>query len=129
MDKVYLNICRLAIIGSNCKLQFYMDHLTDQEITEIKHKTMYIYHLSKDYVVENLLHLENLPHLRHVRYLEKLIKKYIDHGFVLIRYNEKTDLGHMIWPQHRGYFLYDTYDNAVMTYEEFIKEEIKYRKN
>jgi len=130
MDKVYLNIYRLAIIGSNCKLQFYMDHLTDQEITEIKHKTMYIYRLSKDYVVENLFHLENLPHLRHIRSLEKLIKKYIDHGFVLIRYNEKTEIGHMIRPQHPGYFfLYDTYDNAVMTYEEFIKEEIKYRKN
>jgi hypothetical protein len=60
MDNIYLNICRLAIIGSNHKLQFYMDHLTDKEISEIKHKTMYIYHLSKDYVVENLFHLENL---------------------------------------------------------------------
>lgn len=130
MDNVYLNINRLAITGSNCKLQFYMDHLTDQEITEIKHKTMYIYYLSKDNVIKNLMYLENLPHVRNCRSLEKLIKKYIDHGFGLIRYNEKTVIGHMIWPQHPGYFfLYDQDNNAVMTYEEFIKEEIKYRKN
>ena len=90
---------------------------------------MYIYHLSKDNVVKNLMYLENLPHVRNCRSLEKLIKKYIDRGFILIRYNEKTEIGHMNWPQYRGYFLYDQDDNAVMSYEEFIKEEIKYRKN
>jgi len=112
-----LNICKLAIISSPYKLHIYMDHLTYQEICEITGKRMYISKLVKP--------TNRFDQIDQFEKIEKQIKKYINHGFILTKRYDKTELSHMPWPTKIGNYLYDAYNNEVLTYEEFIKNEYK----
>jgi len=111
MDTFDLNICKMVITGFEISsindngLNLYTEHLSKDEIEEIRNKIMYII---------NPLYPANL---------EKRIKKYLNRGFNWVKSIDKTELTK--YSKEISDYLYDAFNNHVISYEEFIE----YKKN
>jgi hypothetical protein len=109
MDTFDLNICRMVIMGNyDNALCLYKDHLSQQEIMEIKEKKMYIM---------NPLYPANL---------EKRIQKYLDRGFTWVHSTTREELTEYTYsPGEISAYIYNAFDNSVITYEQFIENKKK----
>jgi len=106
MDTFDLNICKMVIVGDfEGNLNLYTQHLSKDEIEEIRNKEMYIIH---PFYPANL---------------EKRIQKYLNRGFIWVKSSDKTALTENT--KKIGDYLYEAFDNHVVSYEEFIE----YKKN
>ncbi len=109
MDTFDLNICRMVIMGNfGNELFLNKNHLSLEEIMEIKEKKMYIV---------NPLYPANL---------EKRIQKYLDRGFTWVHSTTKEELTRYTYnPGEISAYIYNAFDNSVITYEQFIENKKK----